>query len=389
MKRNFLMAGLLLAGISLSAQYRFTIETDLPATPVKDQHRTGTCWSHAATSFLESELIRMGKGEHDLSEMYFVRKAYELKAERYVRLQGKTNFGEGGLAMDVMHIIAHTGMVPQEAYAGHVAGGPLPVHGEMDGQLKAYVEAIIKNRNGSLSPAWKQGFSGILDAYLGQEPEHFQAGGSDFTARTYADAMGINPGDYVAIGSYTHHPFYQPFALEVPDNWLWSSIYNLPLDEMLGVLNHALEQGYTAVWDGDVRSTGYSHQAGLATLPVYDADELSESRRAEWDGLDKRQKRRQFYDFFSPGMEVSVDQEKRQEWFDNYTTMDIHLQHVTGLARDQDGKRFYRVKNSYGNEDHIYDGYQYFSENYMRGKTIFLLLHRDALPADLAGKLGL
>ena len=232
--------------------YQFTMLTSVPATSVKDQHRSSTCWSYATTSFIESELLRIGQGEHDLSEMYFVRKAYEMKAEKYVRMHGETNFGNGGLALDVMKIWKDYGMLPNEVY-GVTTNDSLPVHGEMDGVLRAYVDAVIKNRNRELSPAWKVGYNGILDAYLGTVPADFTYHGEEFTPSSYGSTRELSPDDYVAIGSFTHHPFYENFILEIPDNWIWGSIGNVPLDEMMELLDHALENGYTVCWDADVR----------------------------------------------------------------------------------------------------------------------------------------
>jgi bleomycin hydrolase len=336
-----------------TAEYRFTIEKSVPFTPVKNQNRTGACWSFATTSFIESELIRTGKGEMDLSEMYFVRKSYELKADKYVRMHGTVNFAQGGLAWDVMHIWKESGMVPEEAYKGNAMGDSLPVHGEMDAVLRGYVDQVIRNRNGVLTPVWKEGFQGVLDAYLGRVPESFSVEGVTETPRTFADHTGLNPDDYVAIGSYTHHPFYEQFILEIPDNWHWGAIYNLPLDEMMHTLEHALEQGYSVCWDGDVGEKGYDWKQGVATHP-------------------------------SP-----VTQQSRQNGFDNYNTTDDHLEHIIGLARDQHGERFYLVKNSWGTREHIYQGTHYVSESYMQAKTIFLMIHRDALPDSVREHLAL
>jgi bleomycin hydrolase len=223
----------------------------------------------------------------------------------------------------------------------------------MDAVLKGYMEQLIKNRNGSLTPVWKEGLAGILDAYLGPEPVSFSFDGGDFTPRSFADRTGLNPNDYIAVGSFTHHPYYEPFIIEIPDNWLWGKIYNVPLEQMMEMLEHALENGYSVCWDADMGEKGYDWKRGLAL------------------------------------MAAPVTQEKRQEWFDNYSTTDDHLEHITGLARDQHGNRFYLVKNSWGSEDHIYQGYHYVSEPYMRAKTIFLMVHKDALPASLAARLGI
>jgi bleomycin hydrolase len=369
--------------------YSFTIEKSMPATWVKNQYRTGTCWSYASISFLESELLRTGKGAFDLSEMFFVRKAYEMKADKFVRMHGETNFGQGGLAMDVIHIWKEYGMLPNEAYDGLVLGDSLPVHGEMVGELRAYVDQVIKNPNRKLSPVWKQGFDGILDAYLGELPAEFGYGGHQYTPQSFAAELGLDPDDYVSIGSFTHHPFYEKFIIEIPDNWLWSSIENVPLDEMMAVLDNALEQGYTVCWDADVGERSYDWKKGLALMPSTEIEDLSGLERARWDELSDSEQQALFYDFSTRKQERSISQEDRQEMFNNYQTTDDHLMHITGIARDQDGKKFYLVKNSWGTGNHIYKGYHYVSEAYMRAKTIFFMVHKDAVPASTATKLGL
>jgi bleomycin hydrolase len=369
--------------------YEFTMVTSVPATPVKDQHRSGTCWSFASVSFIESELLRTGKGEYDLSEMFFVRKAYEMKAEKYVRMHGTVNFGGGGLAMDVMEIWKNYGLLPNEAYDGVTTRDSLPVHGEMDGVLKAFVEALIKNRNRELSPVWKTAYSGVLDAYLGEVPENFSYEGESFTPASFGSASGLNPEDYVAIGSFTHHPFYGKFLLEIPDNWLWSKIWNVPLDEMMQLLDQALENGYTVCWDADVGERSYDWKKGVALMPSTEIEDLDGLERARWDELSESEQQALFYDFSSPKKERAITQENRQEMFDNYRTTDDHLMHITGIARDQDGNKFYLVKNSWGTGNHIFKGYHYVSESYMRAKTIFFMVHKEAVPETTAEKLGL
>jgi len=340
--------------------YRFTIEKEIPSTPVKDQHRSGTCWSYATVSFIESELLRTGKGTCDLSEMFFVREAFLMKADKYVRMHGKNNFGSGGLAMDVLNIWRSKGMVPQEAFTGLTTGDSLPVHGEMDAVLRGYMEQVIKNPNRELSPVWKKGFEGILDAYLGPFPAIFTHGGASYTPGSFADGLDLDPDDYVVLGSFTHQPFYRQFIIEIPDNWNWSSIWNVPLDEMMEILDNALEKGYTVCWDADVSEKGFDWKKGIALVPS--------------EGIAER---------------IFITQEVRQEGFDSYRTTDDHLMHITGLARDQDGNRFYLVKNSWGTADHLYDGFIYVSDPYLRAKTIFIMVHRDAIPASLKSRLDL
>jgi bleomycin hydrolase len=381
---------LILASLyTATAQPRFTILEQVPATPVKDQDHTGTCWCFATTSFIESELIRMGKGEQDLAESYFVRMAYEEKAMKYVRLHGRTNFSNGGLSMDVMYLWNKYGALPQSAYPGQTWGGPLPDHREMDAVLKAYVERVATNPGETLTPVWLEGFRGILDAYLGAGPGNCAYSDDLPDPVEFAKKTGLDPDAYVAVGSYTHHPFYTKFPLEIPDNWLWNSIYNVPIDELVKIVDHALSAGYSVCWDGDVGEIGFSGKTGLAMIPVYDPDELERQEREQWKRLSGDEKRDRFYDFFQPGMEVSITQELRQEWFNNRKTTDDHLMHITGIARDQDGKHYYRIKNSWGLENQGNDGYVYASGNYLRGKTIFIMVHRDALPEGIAGKLGL
>ena len=396
---TLIMIGVVLLGNSLHGQknkkeqapegYSFSVEISLPATSVKNQYRTGTCWSYASTSFIESELLRTGKGEYDLSEMFFVRKAYEMKADKFVRLHGEGNFSQGGLAMDVTHIWKEFGMFPNEAYDGLTIGDSLPVHGEMEAVLRGYVDQVIKNPNRKLSPVWKQGFMGTLDAYLGEVPSEFSYQGSKYTPQSFAKDLGLNPEDYVSVGSFTHHPFYEEFLIEIPDNWLWSSIENVPLDEMMELLDHALENGYTVCWDADVGERSYDWKRGVALMPSTEIEDLSGLERARWDELSATEKQALFYDFSTPKKERSISQEDRQEMFENYQTTDDHLMHITGTARDQDGNKFYLVKNSWGTANHIYQGYHYVSEAYMRAKTIFFMVHKDALPASTAKNLGL
>lgn len=396
---TLILIGVAVSGVSLYGQkkkkgeepegYKFTMETTVPVTPVKDQHRSGTCWSFATISFIESELLRTGKGEYDLSEMFFVRKAFEMKAEKYVRMHGKTNFGSGGLALDVMHIWKEYGMTPNEAYDGLAQGDSLPVHGEMDVVLRGYVDQVIKNRNRTLTKVWKEGYNGILDAYIGVVPEKFDYDESTYTPASFSDGLGLNPEDYVSIGSFTHQPFYEPFILEIPDNWLWSSIDNVPLDEMMELLDHALKTGYSVCWDADVGEKSYDWKRGVALMPSTVIEDLSGLERARWDELSESEQQALFYDFSTPKKERTITQESRQEMFDNYQTTDDHLMHITGIARDQAGNKFYLVKNSWGTGNHIYKGYHYVSEAYMRAKTIFFMVHKEAVPDAMAEKLGL
>lgn len=367
--------------------YTFTDEITIEVTPVRDQYRSGTCWSYAAISFLEAELIRENKGVYDLSEMFLVRNCFTEKADKYVRMHGKTNFGGGGLAHDLILVWNKYGLVPEEAYDGMTIGEQGPVHGEMEAVLTGYIEQVIKNPNRKLTPVWKKGFEGVLDAYLGTYPAEFEYNGQGFTPETYAASLQLNPADYVTIGSFTHHPFYEPFILEIPDNWGWNEIDNVQLDELMSVLDHALENGYSVCWDADVGEKGFNWNAGIALLPSENIEDLSNLEQGRWSEMSDRQRQAMFYDFSSPRKEMEITQENRQEWFDNYTTTDDHLMHITGTAVDQDGNKFYKVKNSWGVGNHVYEGYFYCSEAYMRAKTIFFMVHKDAVPRQLSKKL--
>ncbi len=384
---TLLIVAITVIGSAQETGYTFTDKIDIEVTSVKDQHRSGTCWSFASISFLEAELMRTGKGVYDLSEMFIVRNCYVEKADKFVRMHGKTNFGPGGLAHDLIMVWKKYGLVPEEAYEGLTIGEEAPVHGEMHAVLSGYVEKVIKNPNRKLTPVWKEGFDGVLDAYLGDYPSKFNYKGTEFTPENFAASLELDPDEYVTIGSFSHHPFYKPFILEIPDNWGWNRIDNVPLDELMAILDNALENGYTVCWDADVGEKGFNWSKGLSLIPSEQIEDLSNLEQGRWSELSERDRQAMFYDFSSPKKEMEITQELRQQWFDNYQTTDDHLMHITGTAVDQDGNKFFKVKNSWGVENHIYEGYFYSSEAYMRAKTIFFMVHKDAVPKGIARKL--
>lgn len=383
-----LISGFLGLSFAQNSGYTFTDKIDIKVTSVKDQHRSGTCWSFASISFLEAELLRKGKGTYDLSEMFLVRNCYTEKAIKYVRMHGKTNFGQGGLAHDMILVWKKYGLVPDETYTGMQINEDGHVHGEMDAVLSGYVDEVIKNSNRKLTPVWLQGFDGILDAYLGKYPTSFSYKGEEFTPKSFAASLGLDPDEFVTIGSFTHHPFYKPFILEIPDNWGWNNIDNVKLDEMMSVLDNALENGYTVCWDADVSEKGFDWMNGVALIPSESIEDMDNLEQARWSDLSDREKQAMIYDFSKPKKEKQINQELRQEWFDNYTTTDDHLMHITGTAVDQDGNKFYKVKNSWGVGNQVYKGYLYCSESYMRAKTLFFMVNKDAVPKDIAKKLN-
>ncbi len=371
-----------------SGGYKFETIYDLEATPVKNQFRSGTCWSFSGLSFLESEMIKAGKESTDLSEMFVVRNCYSGKATKYVRLHGSLNFGAGGSFADILYSWENYGLVPEEAYPGLEYGEEKHVHGELDELLKAYVDAVLTNKNKKLSTVWHKGFNGILDAYLGVYPETFNYKGKDYTPETFAkDYTGLNPEDYIIVTSFSHHPYYSKFIFEVPDNWVWGEVYNVTLDDLKEIMNSSLEQGHTFGWASDVSERGFSFKKGIAIVPENDIEEMSDSERSKWEALSTADRNRLMYSFDGPVTEKVITPELRQELFDNYLSTDDHGMHVTGMVKDQNGTVYYKVKNSW-DTDNKYDGYFYASESFVLLKTMNIMINKNVLPRDIKKKLG-
>lgn len=368
--------------------YVFTPLIELPSTSVKDQYRSGTCWSYSGVSFLESEMIRIGKPKVDLSEMFVVWHCYSKKAEKYVRMHGNANFGPGGAFHDVTWVMKNYGMVPQSVFTGLAIEEDKPVHGEMDEVLKNHVDAVIKNKNKKLSPVWHEAFEDLLINYLGNLPEKFEYEGKEYTPLSFAsDYMDINPDDYVEIGSFTHHPFYEKFILEIPDNWLWDKIYNVPLNEMIEIMDYALENGYTIAWGADVSDRGFASKLkGVAVVPDTDIAEMNDSELSKWEKMSEKDKENELYKLNGPGEEKKITQAMRQIDFNNFTSTDDHGMHIIGIANDQNGTPYYIVKNSWGNYND-YDGYFYVSKPYVALRTIDIMIHKDAIPKAISKKL--
>jgi len=377
-------------GDKKSPAYVFEDENVLPATSVKDQYRTGTCWSFSGLSFLESEMLRLGKPEVDLSEMYIVRYTYSEKASRYIRLHGKHTFSAGGAFHDVTNVIAQFGIVPESVYRGLEYGQTKHVHGEMDNLLKQQVEAVVQNKNKKLSTAWPETVSSTLDSYLGEIPENFEYEGTNYTPQSFAkDYIGLNMDDYIEITSYTHHPFYSKFILEVPDNWSWDEVYNVPLNEFEEIIDYSLNNGFTVAWAADVSEKGFAtSNKGFAVLPAIPAEEMSQAEILKWEELPEKEKEKELYKMDKPVVEVEVTQEMRQLAFDNYETTDDHGMHIIGTAKSQDGKVFYKVKNSWGDYNE-FQGYFYASKPYISYKSMSLMVHKDGVPKHIREKLEL
>ena len=370
--------------------YVFEDEIKLPATSVKDQYRTGTCWSFSALSFFESEMIRLGKPEVDLSEMFIVRTTYSEKAKRYVRMHGENTFSAGGAFHDAKNMIVQYGIVPESVYDGLKYGETKHVHGELDNILKQQVDAVVENKNKKLSTVWNQPVEATLNTYLGEIPKEFEYQGKKYTPQSFAtDFVGLNMDDYVEISSYTHHPFYSKFIIEVPDNWSWDEVYNVPVDEMEQIIDNSLKNGYTVAWAADVSEKGFvTSNKGVAVLPAAISEEMSDAEIAKWEALPEKEKEKELYKLEKPVAEITVTQEMRQVAFDNYETTDDHGMHIVGTAKNQDGKVFYKVKNSWGDYNE-YDGYFYVSKPYVRLKTMSLMVNKNAIPKEIRTKLKL
>ncbi len=358
--------------VAFAQEYQFETTVDLEATPVISQGRTGTCWSFSASSFLESEIIRLTGKQIDISEMFTVRNTYPKKAWNYVMRQGKAQFSQGGLAHDVINSIRDYGLVPNSAYSGLKALESNHNHAEMEAVLKAMLDVYVTNPGKKLSKNWKPAIEHVLDVYLGKRPESFQFEGKTYTPQSFLEMTNINPDDYVTITSFTHQPYYEKFILNIPDNFSNGSFYNVTLDELVAVTKNALQTGYTVELDCDVSETTFSAKYAVASIP-----EKAVSSRSDFSAEIRKEK--------------IITAEYRQEEFENYTTTDDHLMHITGLAKDQNGNTYFRVKNSWGsNTDRVpNDGHVNMSEAFFRLKTISVMVHKDALPKALREKLNL
>ncbi len=355
--------------------YTFTINKMIEATPVKNQFKSGTCWVFSTNSFIESEILRLGHGQINLSEMFVVRNMYLQKAENYLRYQGSANFGDGGEPHDVVNTIRQYGLVPFEVYSGMPAGQVKPVNGEINAVLKAMLDAMLKMHDGSLNKNWKAAFTGALDGYFGTPPSTFTFQGKTYTPQSFAKSLDINPDDYVEITSFTHHPFYSPFILEEADNWANGQAYNVPLEELQRVTDYAVSNNYSVAWASDVSEKGFSFKNGLAIVPVKNFEDMSQ---AEKDSM-----------FVKPAPEKEITQANRQEAFDNLSTTDDHGMQIIGKATDQFGKPYFLVKNSWGTDKNDLDGYFYCSIPYFLYKTTCIMVNKHALPKDIAQKLGI
>lgn len=398
MKKTVLFSAMMFAVAGLFAQdaakkegFNFTVVKENPITSIKNQNRAGTCWCYSSLAFIESELLRMGKGEYDLSEMYIVHNTYLDRADKAVRTHGDASFSQGGSFYDVIYGMEHFGLVPEsEMRPGVMYGDTLSNHNELSAVSDAVVAAIAKGKHRSLQSdkegklLWKKAIEAIHDIYLGERPEKFTYNGREYTPASFYESTGLKASDYVSLTSYTHHPFYSSFVLEIQDNWRWAQSYNLPIDELLEVFEYAIMKGYTIAWGSDVSENGFTRD-GIAVLPDVDkVQEMSGSDMAHWLKLSPAEKKLTT----KPQPQKWCTQEERQLAYDNWETTDDHGMQIYGIAKDQQGTRYYMVKNSWG-ESGPYKGIWYASEAFVRYKTMNIVVHKDALPKHIAKKLNL
>ena len=389
MKSLFLSCALLLASFCAFAQgYKFTEVKRLEATPVKNQASTGTCWCFATTSFFESELLRLGKGTYDLSEMFIVRqKYYNQLQDNYIR-QGRGNVGQGSLSHTFINAFRQKGIVPEEAYSGINYGSPLHNHSELARYVQAVADVAVKGKH--RSPEYYKIVDNLFDTYLGKVPEKFTYKNKEYTPISFAASLGLKMDDYIELTSFTHHPWYQKMEIEVPDNWEHQLSYNIPLDELIAVMDFSIDKGYTLCWDGDVSEKGFSHTNGVAINPnVRNTDDYSGTDRARFEKMNEAERLSEVYKFEQPYPEINVTPEIRQEGYEKFVTTDDHLMHITGVVKDQNDVKYYITKNSWGTERNAFGGYLNLSESFVRAKTIYILVHKDAIPKEIRTKLGI
>ena len=397
MKKALILTALFLTGITAFAQEDkkddkpvFTVVKEIPITSIKNQARSGTCWNYSTLSFFEAEILRKSGKTYDLCEMFVCNKNYMDRAIVKVRMHGDAQFSEGGSAYDVLAVLKNYGICPEDAMPlpGTMYGDTLNNFNEFFKIMSPYVDAVAKNTAKTITPNWKSGLQGILDAYLGKCPEKFTYEGKEYTPQTFAASLGLDWNDYVSITSYTHHPFYEQFPVEVQDHWRQPGSWNLPIDEMARVIDNAIMNGYTVAWGGDVSEDGFTRN-GLAVL--YDTETpqgLEGSDMAKWMKMTEAEKRAKTIQLGWAAKEKTPTQEMRQKEFDNWELTDDHGMLIYGIAKDQNGRKWYMVKNSWGNAGE-YKGIWYMSENFIVAKLMDFMVNKNALPKDIAKKLGL
>ena len=368
----------------------FTTIKELPITSIKNQNRSGTCWAYSTLSFFESEILKKTGKTYDLCEMFIANKDYMDRAIVKVRMHGDCQFSQGGAAEDVLDVIKIYGICPENAMPlpGTMTGDSLANFNEFFEVMTPYVEAVSKSNAKKMSNQWKKGLQGILDSYLGACPEEFVYEGKTYTPKSFAASLGLDWNDYVSITSYTHHPFYTAFPVEVQDNWRGGRSYNVPIDEMMRIIDNAIDKGYTVAWGGDVSEEGFTRNGLALAYDTKKAQELTGSDQARWLKLSPAQKKNAIDSLGVDAPEIVPTQEMRQEGFDNWELTDDHGMHIYGVAKDQNGKEYYMVKNSWG-ETGAYKGTWYMSKAFIAAKTMDFMINKNAIPKDIRKKLGI
>lgn len=365
----------------------FVVVKANPITSIKDQNQSGTCWAYSSLAFFEAELLRMGKGQHDLCESFLVYHTYMDRADKAVRTHGDVSFSQGGSFYDAVYCLKNYGICPQEAMPapGSLYGDSLFNFNQLDAVASAYVKAIAQGKHKKLSLSWKKDLCNIYANYFGELPKSFKVDGKEYTPHFYAESLGLNMDDYISLTSYTHYPFYTKFIIEVQDNWRWAESYNLPLDEFMDVMVSAVKNGYTFAWGSDVSEKGFDARKGVATVPAgAKENDKTGSDAARWTGSNDRNNAT----IAGGEGELTITQEMRQIGYDNWTTTDDHGMVIYGIAKDAKGKEYFMVKNSWGDYG-PYNGMFYASMPFVAYKTMNILIHKDALPKKIARKLGL
>lgn len=397
MKKILMIALMAVVAIGANAQAKenknkpvFTTVKEIPITSIKDQNRSGTCWAYSTLSFFEAEILKATGKTYDLCESFVANKDYMDRAVQVVRYHGDCQFAQGGAASDVHYVMKHYGICPEDAmpFPGSLYGDSLNNFNEFFSLLEPYVAAIAKNKAQKISGQWKKGLQGILDAYLGECPESFQYEGKTYTPQSFVKSLGINMDDYVSITSYTHHPFYTAFPVEVQDNWRFELSYNVPMDEMMRIIDNAIDKGYTVAWGGDVSEEGFTRQGLAYMIDGKAAQSLAGSDMARWLKLSRTQKTNLIDSLGCTVPEITPTQAQRQERFDNWELTDDHGMLIFGIAKDQNGKEYYMVKNSWG-ETGEYKGIWYMTKNFIAANTMDYMVNKNAIPKDIRKKLGI
>ena len=366
----------------------FTTIKENPITSIKDQNRSGTCWDYSALSYFESEILKATGKTYDLCEAFVANKTYMDRAVQVVRLHGDCQFAQGGSAYDVLHVLKNQGICPEDAmpFPGSLYGDSLNNFNEFFGQLEPYVAGIAKSTANKISSQWKVGLQGILDAYLGQCPEKFTYEGKEYTPKSFAASLGLNFDDYVTITSYSHHPYYTQYAVEVQDNWRNPLSWNLPMEDMARILENAVMNGYTVAWGGDVSEPGFTRKGLAYFVDTKKAEGLSGSDMARWLKLSPAKRTNLIDSLGCKVPELEPTAEQRQQRFDNWELTDDHGMLIFGIAKDQHGKEYYMVKNSWG-ETGDYKGIWYMTKNYIVANTMDYMVNKNAIPADILQKM--